>query len=157
MQDAFDELMKRPNMSAAAADFQSMFQTIRERLISEVGVADWVPDDEPESSSACGGDISNLDDAEHHRYDAGMSPGNLPDSKWDQALAVVTEVAGKHGFGTPEVIVNGPSDHEVSYRNAYNGELLFGTGANTILGGTTGCHLTDEAHRRGTYLPPKKY
>jgi len=157
MKEAFDALLKRPSITAVESGYQSMFQTIRERLIAEVGVAEWVPDDEPMSGSACGGDISNLDDAEVRRYDAGMSPGNLPDARWDQAVTVVTEVARQHGFGAPEVIVNGPGDHEVSFRNTYHGELLFGTGANTILGGTTGCHLIAEAHQRGTYLPPKKY
>lgn len=157
MKDAFDALMKRPNLTQVEADYQSMFQTIRERLIAEVGVAEWVPDDEPISGSSCGGTLSNLEGAEVRRYDAGMSPGNLPDAKWDRAVAIVTEVAGKHGFGAPKVVVSGPNDHEISFRNTYNGELLFGTGANTILGGSTGCHLTQEAHQRGTYLQPKKY
>jgi len=157
MNQAFDELMKRPNLTQVDADYQSMFQTIRARLVSELGVASWVPDEEPMSGSACGGKISNLEGAEVRRYDAGMSPGNLPDASWDQAVAIVTDVAGHHGFGAPKVIVSGPSDHEVSFRNTYNGELLFGTGANTILGGSTGCHLTEEAHLRGTPVPPKKY
>ena len=134
-----------------------MFQTIRERLTAEVGVAPWVPDDEPISGSACGGDLSNLVGAAVRRYDAGMSPGNLPDSQWDRAVSIVTEVAGRHGFGAPRVIVSGPSDHEVSFRDTDNGELLFGTGANTILGGSTGCHLTEDAHQRGTLAPPRKY
>lgn len=156
MTDAFDALMKRPNLTEVEADYQVMFETIRERLTAEVGVALWVPDDEPISGSACGGGFSNLIGAEVRRYDAGMSPGNLPDSQWDRAVAIVTEVAGKHGFGAPEIIVNGPSDHEVSYRNTYNGELLFGTGANTILGGSTGCHLTEDAYQRGQLVPPKE-
>ena len=157
MTDAFAALMKRPNLTQVEADYQAMFQTIRERLSAEIGVAPWVPDEEPISGSSCGGGISNLEGAEQRRYDAGMSPGNLPDAKWDRAVAIVSEVAGQHGFGAPEVIVNGPSDHEVSLRNTYNGELLFGTGANTILGGSTGCHLTEEAHQRGTPVPPKNY
>ena len=157
MKTAFDVLMKRPNLTQAEADYQSMFQAIRERLTAEVGVADWVPDNEPISGSSCGGDISNLEGAEVRRYDAGMSPGNLPDAAWDRALAIVTNVAGQHGFGAPKVIVSGPNEHEVSFSNTYNGELLFGTGANTILGGSTGCHLTQEAHQRGTPMPPKKY
>lgn len=155
MKDAFDTLLKRPSISQVEADYQSMFQTIRERLKAEVGVPDWVPDDEPISGSACGGELSRLGDAVVRRYDAGMSPGNLPDAKWEQAVAMVTEVARQHGFGAPKAIVNRPGDHEVSFRNTYDGELLFGTGANTILGGKTGCHLTDEAHQRGTYLPPQ--
>ncbi len=157
MNQAFDTLMKRPNLTQVDADYQSMFQTIRERLVSEVGVAAWVPDEEPVSGSACGGRISNLEGAEMRMYDAGMSPGNLPDASWDQAVAIVTDVAGHHGFGAPKVIVSGPNDHEVSFRDTYNGELLFGTGANTILGASTGCHLTEVAHLRGTPVPPKKY
>jgi len=155
MNQVFAELMKRPNLTQVEADYQSMFQTIRERLVAEVGVAEWVPDEEPISGSSCSGDISNLEGAEQRRYDAGMSPGNLPDAKWDRAVAIVTAVAKQHGFGAPKVIVSGPSDHEVSFRNTYNGELLFGTGGNTILGGSTGCHLTEEAHQRGTPVPPK--
>lgn len=157
MNQAFDELMKRPNITQVDADYQSMFQTIRERLVSELCVATWVPDANPISGSACGGRLSNLEGAEVRRYDAGMSPGNLPDDSWDQAVAIVTDIAGRHGFGAPHVIVSGPSDHEVSFNDTYNGELLFGTGANTILGASTGCHLTQEAHRRGTPVPPKKY
>jgi len=157
MKDAFDALMKRPNLTEVEADYEVMFQTIRERLIAEVGVAPWVPDDEPISGSSCGGDVSNLEGAEVRRYDAGMSPGNLPDSQWDKAVEIVTEVSGQHGFGAPQVIVSGPGDHEVSFRNTYDGEVLFGTGANTILGGSTGCHLTEEAHQRGTLAPPKEY
>lgn len=157
MDQTFATLMKRPNLSQVDAGYQSMFQTIRERLLSEVGVADWVPDEDPISGSSCGGTISNLEGAEVRRYDAGMSPGNLPDASWDRAVAIVSEVAGQHGFGAPKVIVSRPNDHEVSFRDAYNGELLFGTGANTILGGSTGCHLTEEAHQRGTPVPPQDH
>ena len=155
MKDAFDTLMKRPSIAVVDAGYQSMFATIRGRLTAELGLAAWVPDDEPMSSSSCSGDIANLDGAEQRTYDAGWSPGNLPDAKWDRAVAIVTAVAKQHGFGAPKVIVSGPSDHEVSFRNTYNGELLFGTGGNTILGGSTGCHLTEEAHQRGTPVPPR--
>jgi len=157
MNQAFDTLMKRPNLTQVDAEYQSMFKNIRERLVTELGVAAWVPDDEPISGSACGGKISNLEGAEVRRYDAGMSPGNLPDASWDQAVAIVSDVASQHGFGAPRVIVSGPSDHEVSFRDRYDGELLFGTGANTILGASTGCHLTEEAHQRGKPVLPKKY
>jgi hypothetical protein len=157
MNQAFDTLMKRPNLTQVDSEYQLMFKNIRERLVTELGVAAWVPDDEPISGSACGGMISNLEGAEVRRYDAGMSPGNLPDASWDQAVAIVADVAGQHGFGAPRVIVSGPSDHEVSFRDPYNGELLFGTGANTILGASTGCHLTEEAHQRGTPVLLTKY
>ena len=156
MSEAFAELMKRPDITQVQADYQSMFETIRERLVAEVGVARWVPDREPISGAGCGGGFSHLD-GKTRGMDAGTSPGNLPDAKWDQAVAIVAEVAGKHGFGAPKVIVNRPNDHEVSFRDPYNGELLFGTGANTILAVSTGCHLSAEAHQRGTYQPPNQY
>jgi len=157
MNDAFDALMKRPDLAQVETGYQSMFKTIRERLSAELYLPGWVPDDEPISGSACDEPLSSLDGAGRRSYDAGMSPGNLPDANWDQAVAIVTQVATEHGFGTPKVIVNGPRNHEVSFRDAYDGKLLFGTGGNTILGGSTGCHLTEEAHRRGTYVPPKEY
>lgn len=157
MKDAFDGLMKRPNLTEVEADYQSMYQTIRERLVAEVGIAEWLPDHDPIRGTSCGGDISRLRGASERMYLAGSSGGNLPDAKWDHAVTIVTEVAKQHGFGAPEVVVDGPGDHEVSFHDTYEGELLFGTGANTILGGGTGCHLTEEAHQRGTYLPPKEY
>ena len=157
MKDAFDALMKRPNLTVVEADYQAMFESIRERLTAEVGIAEWVPDAEPVHGTSCGGKISNLDGGAMRLYNAGVSPGNLPDAKWDQAVAIVAEVAKQHGFGAPEVFINGPRDHEVLFHDTYHGQILFGTGYNTILGGGTGCHLTEEAHRRGTYLPPHQY
>jgi len=157
MKDAFDALMKRPSLTVVEADYQSMFEMIRTRLVAEVGISSWLPDVEPISGTACAGKLSNLDGGQERLYNAGSSSGNLPDAKWDQAVTIVAEVARQHGFGAPEVVVSGPSDHEVQFHDPYRGYLLFGTGYNTILGGGTGCHLTQEAHQRGTYLPPKGY
>jgi hypothetical protein len=156
MKDAFDALMKRPSLTVVEADYQSMYSTIRERLVAEVGVSAWLDDVEPISGTGCTGELSHLYESQERLYNAGSSSGNLPDAKWDQAVAIVAEVARQHGFGAPEMVVSGPSDHEVQFHDAYGGYLLFGTGYNTILGGGTGCHLTEMAHQRGTYLPPKK-
>lgn len=157
MHDAFDTLMKRPNLTVIEADYQSMYETIRTRLVAEVGISAWLDDAEPISGTACAGALSNLDGGGERLYNAGSSSGNLPDDVWDRAARIVAEVARQHGFAAPEVIVNGPGNHEIQLHDAYHGYLLFGTGYNTILAGGTGCHLTKEAHDRGTYLPPKKY
>jgi hypothetical protein len=158
MKDAFAELLKRPNLTQAEAGHQAMYQTIRERLVAEVGVATWAPDEDPVRGVACGGDLARLAGSGKRLLLAGNSTGNLPDAKWDQAVTIVTEVAKKHGFGAPGVIVDGPGNHEVSFRDTYDGELLFGTGPGaTVLSGSTGCHLTEEAYHRGTYLPNKEY
>jgi len=157
MKNAFDALMKRPSLTVVEADYQSMYETIRSRLVAEVGISAWLPDREPVHGTSCGGDLSHLDDSAERLYNAGSSSGNLPDAQWDQAVAIVTEVAGQHGFGAPEVVISGPSDHEVELHDRYGGSLTFGTGYNTILFGGTGCHLTETAHQRGTYLPPRHY
>jgi hypothetical protein len=157
MKDAFDALMRRPDVSVVEADYQTMYETIRTRLVAEVGISAWLPDAEPVSGTFCARPLSNLEGGQERLYNAGSSSGNLPDARWNQAVAIVAEVAKQHGFGAPEVVVSGPSDHEVQFHDPYRGYLLFGTGYNTILGGGTGCHLTEEAHQRGTYLPPKKY
>jgi hypothetical protein len=156
MKDAFDALMKRPDVSVVEADYQTMYETIRTRLVAEVGISAWLPDAEPVSGTFCARPLSNLEGGQERLYNAGSSSGNLPDARWDQAVAIVAAVSRQHGFGPAEVVVSGPSDHEVQFHDPYGGYLLFGTGYNTILGGGTGCHLTEEAHQRGTYLPPKK-
>jgi hypothetical protein len=144
MKSAFDALMKRPSLMTVEADYQSMYETIRTRLVAEVGISPWLSDREPIHGTFCGGDLSHLDDGAARLYNAGTSSGNLPDAQWDQAVAIVSEVAGQHGFGAPEVVVSGPSDHEVQFRDRYSGSLTFGY--NTILSGGTGCHLTETAH-----------
>jgi hypothetical protein len=157
MNDAFDTLMKRPNLSVVEADHQAMYETIRTRLVAEIGVSAWLPDAEPVSGGFCARPLSNLEGGQERLYNAGSSAGNLPDARWDQAVAIVTEVSKSHGFGPAEVVVSRPADHEVQFHDQYRGYLIFGTGYNTVLAGGTGCHLTKEAHQRGTYLPPKKY
>jgi hypothetical protein len=157
MKDGFEALMERPDLTAIQADYQWMLQTIRQRLVAEVGVAAWLAVPEPISGTFCAGQLVNLDEAVERSIDAGFSVGNLPDAKWDQAVAIVTEVGKQHGFGEPKVIVDGPSNHEVTFRGNYQGNLVFGTGGGTILTVRTGCHLTQEAHQRGTYLPPEQY
>lgn len=157
LEDGFDELMKRPNLTQVETDYQTMLATIRERLVAEVGIAGWVPAGEPMSEGFCGGDLANVEGALERYLNAGVSSGNLPDAKWDQAVAIVTEVTREHGFAGPQVVVSGPSNHEVTFEGKYGGTLLFGTGGGTILTVWTGCHLTEEAHSRGTYLPPTQY
>ena len=155
MKDAFDALLRRPSLATVETDYQSMYESIRTRLTTEIGIPSWTLDARPTGGTACGGGLSHLDDAQERLYNAGSSSGNLPDARWDQAVAIVSEVAAQHGFGAPAVVVSGPGDHEVEFKDPYSGYLTFGTGANTVLFGGSGCHLTEVAHQRGTYLPPQ--
>ncbi|WP_407919867.1 LppA family lipoprotein [Haloechinothrix halophila] len=59
----------------------------------------------------------------------------------------------KHGFGEPKTVADRRGDHEVAIYDRYGAELIVGTAKNTILSLSTGCHLSRDAHRRGTPDP----
>jgi hypothetical protein len=150
----FAELLNRPDIEQAGAEYQTMLAAIRGKLVGDLGIAAWVPDENGTSASGCGFDYPDLaPDGEVRRYSSGMSPGNLADTQWPSAVALVTEIAAQHGFGAPSVIVDRPSDHEVSLKSDSGAQLLFGTAANTTLSVSTGCHLTAAARKRGAPAP----
>jgi hypothetical protein len=149
--EQFSTLLQRPDIEQMQSRYLSMLDKIRAGLVNRFGIAPWQPDTRGPSGSACGADFPDVGaDGEIRRYSSGMSPGNLPDAKWADAVAAVAEIARSEGFGEPAVVVDRPSDHEVSLRDKYGAELLFGTARNTTLSVSTGCHLTSAAHRRGT-------
>ncbi|MPZ67798.1 MAG: hypothetical protein GEU83_20710 [Pseudonocardiaceae bacterium] len=73
------------------------------------------------------------------------APGNLPDARWPQALAIVTEVTGRYGFAPPEIIVDRPNEHTIVGTGQYGATYDFGTAVNTVLGVSTGCHRNPQA------------
>jgi hypothetical protein len=156
LENQFAELMGRPDIEAAAQRYEEMQAKITERLAAENIVAGWIRDEGSSGVSGCLPAFPEVDsDANEVRtLKRWTSLGNLPDEKWDRAMAVLTEIVRGYGFDAPQVVVNRPSDHEVSIRDGYGAKLLFGTAKNTILSVTTGCHLTVAAHQRGT--PPTK-
>ncbi|WP_235998833.1 LppA family lipoprotein [Qaidamihabitans albus] len=150
MNTLFTELMQRPDIQTAEADYQDLLARIRDKLVADIGIERWTQDGEPVSGSACVGQYAKLGaDGEIRRYSSGTSPGNIADADWPRAVEVVADLAGRHGFGEPQVVVDRPGDHEVSLKDEYGAELLFGTAVNTTLSLSTGCHLTREAHQRG--------
>jgi Lipoprotein confined to pathogenic Mycobacterium len=154
--EQFATLHQRPDIERAQSQYLGMLETIRTELVARVGIAAWQPDEDGLSGSACGFNFPDIGaDGEIRRYSSGMSPGNIPDEHWADAVAIVAELAQPYGFGAPAVVVDRPGDHEVSLRDSYGAELLFGTAKNTILSLSTGCHLTKAAHQRGT--PTQKH
>ncbi len=67
--------------------------------------------------------------AESRRLTSWGSEGNLPDDRWPQAQAIVTEV-----------IVDRPGSHRIVGTDQYGTTYDFGTEAYTVLGVSTGCH-----------------
>lgn len=154
----FTELMQRPDIERAQASYLAMLERIQRELVDQLGIAPFPPDeDEPISASACPGDLSLIPDAEVRRYQFGASKGNISDAEWPRALALVTEVAAQNGFDRVNTVIDRPGDHEVAITDRLGAELIFGTAKNTIVSLSTGCHLSREAHERGTPSERRSY
>ncbi|MGH3799559.1 MAG: LppA family lipoprotein [Pseudonocardiaceae bacterium] len=145
-------LAQRPTIEAIRATYETMQARLRDRLSAEVGPLQWV-NDENFSGAGCA-DFPNVG-GHSLTLDRWTSEGNLPDAQWDRAVRIVAEVTGEYGFGAPRVVVNRPSDHEITATDRYGGHYLFGTAANTVLMVSTGCHLPANAHpRTASHAPP---
>ncbi|EFL06803.1 MULTISPECIES: lipoprotein [Actinomycetes] len=150
---AYDQLMQRPDIDQAQTAYTAMLTTIRERLTAEFGRT-WEQGGEL-SGTGCGNDYPGLDtdglELSLPRWD---SEGNLPDADWPRAQALVGQIAAGYGFDpTPKIFSDRPSNHDVVYGKTDGALLSFGTGKNTGVAVSTGCHLTAEAHRRGGPAP----
>lgn len=149
--ELFSTMMQLPDIETMESKYQGLLATIRERLVAEIGIRPWQQSGQMVSGSGCGGDLSALrGDGEIRRYRSGKSPGNIADADWPRALRLVASIAQEQGFGGPATVVDRAGDHEVSLKDQYGAELLFGTAVNTTLSLSTGCHLTREARDRGT-------
>jgi hypothetical protein len=131
-------LAARPTIDEITARYERMQAELRQRLVSEIGISEWVKRSEL-TGSGCG-DFPDLPNAESRSLGNWFSEGNLPDARWSQAQAIVTEVTGRYGFA-PDFIVNRPGSHTIIGIDQYGASYDFGTGKNTTLGVSTGCHL----------------
>ncbi len=137
-------LAARPTIDEITARYERMQAELRRRLVAEVGIAEWIEDSDG-NRSGCG-DFPDVPTAESRRLGSWYSPGNLPDARWPQAVAVVAEVTGDYGFGPPETVVDRPGDHQIRAVGQYGASYIFGTANNTVLGVSTGCHLPAKVH-----------
>ncbi|MQA16172.1 MAG: hypothetical protein GEV09_19100 [Pseudonocardiaceae bacterium] len=139
MEEQQATLAHRPTIDEMTARYERMQAELRQRLVVEIGISEWVKRSEL-SGSGCG-DFPDVPAAESRRLGTWYSPGNLPDARWPRALGIVTEVTGAYGFAPPEIIVDRPNDHTIVGIDQYGASYEFGTAVNTVLGVSTGCHL----------------
>ncbi len=152
MDEKLATLTQRPTIEDIRATYEDMQVRLRDRLSAEVGPLNWV--NRRNFSGAGCADFPNVG-GESLTLDGWMSEGNLPDTRWGDAVLIVAEVTGEYGFGTPRVVVDRPSDHEITATDRYGGHYLFGTAVNTVLLVSTGCHLPANAHpRTASHAPP---
>lgn len=131
-------LAHRPTLDEITARYERMQAEVRQRLVAEIGIAEWIKDSDG-NRSGCGA-FPDLPTAESRRLGSWYSPGNLSDVRWPQAVAIVSEVTGRYGFAPPETVVDRPSDHFIVGGGQYGASYELGTRANTVLGVNTGCH-----------------
>ncbi|MGH3785784.1 MAG: LppA family lipoprotein [Pseudonocardiaceae bacterium] len=143
MDEKLATLAQRPTIEDIRVTYEEMQARLRDRLSTEVGPLHWV--NRKNFSGAGCADFPNVG-GQSLTLDGWMSEGNLTDTRWADAVRVVAEVTGEYGFGTPRVVVDRPSDHEITATDQYGGHYLFGTAANTVLLVSTGCHLPATAH-----------
>ncbi|GAA2843458.1 hypothetical protein GCM10010452_84870 [Crossiella cryophila] len=152
MNEVYQQLRQRPDIGQAVARYEEMLSKLYERLAADFPAMGWQRSKDRAGASACGFDFPGLNtaDGEKRGLEAWEAKGNLPDPEWKRALVPVGEIAKGYGFEGPATIVDRPGDHKVIFKDGYAAELSFGTAVNTLLTLDTGCHLTAEAHRRGT-------
>jgi hypothetical protein len=161
--EQFNQLMKRPDIGQAVAQYEEMYTKVRDKVTEIVPALKWTLAN-PMTAASCGNDFAavnanlRLDDAEVKSLANWGAEGKVPDAQWETVQAAVDTILRSYGFDSgPFVVKNQPSDHYVTFRAPDGSEVTFGTAVNTGLTVRTGCHLTVEAKKRGTPAPTPSY
>ncbi len=133
-------LRQRPDIAQISIRYERMQAELRDRLSTDIGGLTWVNDNN-EEHGGCGFEFPGVPEGQSRSLARWVGRGNIPDARWNDAVAIVREITRKYGFSTPEVLVNRPADHEIVVPDPYGGTFNFGTAVNTILSMHTGCHL----------------
>ncbi|HEY2763446.1 MAG TPA: LppA family lipoprotein [Pseudonocardiaceae bacterium] len=145
MDDQRATLSQRPDIEVISARYEQMQAQLRDRLSTEFAGLIWTKYSEG-SRSACGFEFPDVPEGESRSLTAWSGKGGLPDDRWDHAVVIVQDITGRYGFGSPEVVVNRPRNHEIVVPDSYGATLQFGTAVNLILQTHTGCHLPPQQH-----------
>lgn len=150
VQQQFDELMKRPDIDEAVRGYRAMLADVRRALTARFNLTGWRSGGGGRVSPGCN-DFPDVDawDAEQHLGDDWATDQPVT-AKWPDVVSVVKNTAARHGF-TDVIFEAGKAEHrEIQIKDRYGAELYVGTGNNTIVGISIGCHLNPDAKRRGT-------
>ncbi|TVT42518.1 hypothetical protein FNH05_22245 [Amycolatopsis rhizosphaerae] len=154
VQQQFDQLMQRPSLEEITSRYEEMRQKITDSLKGSFGISTWGKREGQPETDGCGSDYS-VDSWDGRTYYAQALYSKTPITypQWPQAKSLVSEIAGSYGFSTVTLVIDKPDNMGLELNDPYGGKLTFGSAVNTILSFRTGCHLTDEAKKRGTPRP----
>jgi predicted LppA-like lipoprotein len=134
------ELMRRPSLEEATAQYLEMLGRVRDELAAQFPWIQWVQADDL-GRAGCAQFPAFRSDGETRTLGIWTANGNLPDAQWPRAQQIADDVAQGYGFGPARTIVSRLSDHEVVGSDQYRATYKIGTAKNTVLSGNTGCHL----------------
>lgn len=136
-------LQERPTLEQEQARLTAVRDETRDALSSQLGLT---AGSQPDQGNAAG----CADYPDSSGYTAFLPllllSGGVPDTDWDEAVAVVEQVAGKAGFGRAETVVDQPGQHEVVLRGDRGSLLRFSSIEDATLHLETGCHLPERDH-----------
>jgi len=136
------QLATRPTLDDAIAGYEKLRTTIRERLTAEFGVAQWTEEPNSAEFGGCAPQFPDMTEQEASKkfLSRWYSPASvLP--RWGEVKQVVRDVAGGYGFTTVSLDTNQAGDAELNLTDQLGAQLSVGSGKNTVLALTTGCHL----------------
>ncbi|WP_084098514.1 LppA family lipoprotein [Amycolatopsis japonica] len=155
-QQQFTELLKRPDAKQAQAKYDEALTDLRAKLTEATGFSAWQQGTVAEVSPGCNAfravDVHDV----YTAYTTWGLPDAIPEASWVKTTQALTEAAGKHGFTKKGFEVNQPAFREFHLLDDFGADLTLSTstgtttGTSTMLTLKTGCHLSAEAHMRGT-------
>ncbi|MFI9452235.1 LppA family lipoprotein [Amycolatopsis sp. NPDC052450] len=155
-QQQFAELRKRPDAKQVQATYDQTLSELRAKLTEATGFSAWQQGTVAEISPGCNAfravDVHDV----YTAYTTWGLPEVIPESSWAKATQVLAEAANKHGFTKKGFEVSKPEFREFHLLDEFGADLTLSTstgtttGTSTMLTLKTGCHLTTEAHKRGS-------
>ncbi|WP_083715518.1 LppA family lipoprotein [Amycolatopsis keratiniphila] len=160
-QQQFADLLKRPDAKQAQAKYDEALTDLRAKLTEATGFSAWQQGTVAEVAPGCNAfravDVHDV----YTTYTTWGLPEVIPEASWAKTTQALTEAAGKHGFTKKGFEVNQPAFQELHLLDDFGADLTLSTstgtttGTSTMLTLKTGCHLSAEAHKRGTPRPAK--
>lgn len=151
-QQQFATLLQRPDIDQALARHNEMRGKIRDALTTELPTPPWNDSGRGDSVGSCARsfpDIHPHDGQEVHPASWISAIAPTPE-QWAKAKTIISDIAAPYGFTKVTLSSDKPGNYQFNLADNDGAELAVGAAKALVLAINTSCHLTAEAHRRGT-------
>jgi len=140
--DGRSELEGRARYAEALAADLALLDELRVVLSAKAPGLSWkLPKSKLETETSCGEPEFEDLDGSVALLTAGGAKGAITDEEWPAAYKAFLDVAGRRGFGDPNVLADQPGKHVISIYDKEGAELSLGTEVGTTLSFYGACHL----------------